>query len=159
NHNVPDAYRQAVVWKNRWWGADPTVGNRLHFTELFQPQSWPTLFYIDLPFEKGDAIRAIVPQGDTLVIFGDSKVYLIIGQTSLDFEVKPSAGAQAGALGFHATAVIEHGILHCAAEGVFIFDGATDTYLSYDIEPGWRDLMRNASVSDLRLVAAVYQFA
>jgi hypothetical protein len=158
NHNVPGPHRFAVPWKNRWWAPSSTVGNRLHFTELFQNQSWPTLFFLDLPFERGDEIAAVVPQGDTLLVFGQSKVYLIIGQTSLDFEVKPSAGAQAGALGPRAVAAIEYGIVHASADGVFIFDGASDKYLSFDIEPGWRDLVRSASAADLALVALEYHF-
>lgn len=158
NHNPPGAHKFAVVWKNRWWAIDATVGNRLHFTEIFQPQSWPVLFFIDIPFERGDAITALVAQGDTLLVFGQSKVYLIIGQTSLDFEVKPSAGAQAGALGPRAVAAIENGIIHAAAEGLFIFDGATDRYLSHDIEPGWRDLVHNTASSVLEQIDVVYHF-
>lgn len=158
NHNPPDPYSFAVVWKNRWWAKDSTVENRLHFTEIFQPQSWPTLFYIDIPFERGDEITALLAQGDTLLVFGQNKVYLIIGQTSLDFEVKPSAGAQAGALGPRAVIAIENGVLHASADGVFIFDGASDRYLSHDIEPGWRDLVRNVSPATLALVSMEYHF-
>lgn len=158
NHNVPGAIRFAVPWKNRWWGADPTVGNRIVFSELFRNQAYPALFFIDIPFDRGDEITALVPQGDTLIVFGQSKVYVIIGTTSLDFEVRPSAGAQAGCLGPRATAVIENGVVHAAAEGVFIFDGASDRYLSFDIEPAWRDLIGIATASQLARVALVYHF-
>lgn len=158
NHNAPGPHRFAVPWKNRWWAPSATVGNRLHFTEIFQNQSWPTLFFIDIPFERGDRITAVIAQGDTLVVFGQSKPFLIIGQTSLDFEVKPSAGAQAGALGPRAVAAIENGILHASAEGAFLFDGASDRYLMFDIEPGWRDLIRNTASTALDLVDLVYHF-
>jgi hypothetical protein len=130
----------------------------LHFTELFQPQSWPTLFYIDIPFERGDEITALIAQGDTLLVFGQSKVFLIIGQTSLDFEVRPSAGAQAGCLGPRAVEVIEQGVLHASAEGLFVFDGASDKLLSFDIEPAWRDIIRNSPSTTLSLVDLVYDF-
>ena len=158
NRNVPAAYRFAVVWKNRWWAAHPTVGNRLHFTELFQNQSWPTLFYIDIPFERGDEITALVAQGDTLLVFGQSKLFIIHGQTSLDFEVRPSAGAHTGALGPRAVEVIENGVLHASGEGVYIYDGASDQYLTFDIEPGWRDLIRNSASTALELVALTHHF-
>lgn len=158
NHDVPTAYQFATVWKNRWWARSGTVGNRLHFTELFQPQSWPTLFFIDIPFERGDEITAIIPQGDTLLVFGQSKVFLVIGQTSLDFEVRPSAGAQAGALGPRCVDVIEQGILHASAEGLFLFDGATDKYLTFDIEPGWKDLIQNTASTTLERIDLVYEF-
>jgi hypothetical protein len=155
NHNVPLAYTHAIPWKNRWWA---WIGNRLYFTELFQPQSWPTLFYIEIPFEKGDEITAGIAQGDVLVVFGQSKPFLIIGQTSLDFEVRPSAGAQAGALGPRSVALIENGIVHASAEGVFIFDGATDRYLTFDTEVGWRDLVKNTAAAALQKVAVTYHF-
>ena len=159
NHHAPLAYRFAVPWKNRWWAAHPTVGNRIAFTELFLNQAWPALFFIDIPFERGDDITAIIPQGDTLLVFGQSKVFLIIGQTSLDFEVRPSAGAQAGCLGPRAAIAIENGVIHAAAEGVFIFDGATDKYLGFDIETGWRDLITNTASAGLADVAVVYHFS
>jgi hypothetical protein len=158
NHDVPGALRFAVYWKNRWWAADSVVGNRIYFTEIFQNESWPTLFYVDIPFERGDEITALVPLGDTLLVFGQSKVFLITGQTSLDFEVKLSAGAQAGALGPRATASIENGVVHAAAEGVFIYDGFSDKLLSHDIEPGWRDLIKNSASTALALIDMVYHF-
>jgi len=130
----------------------------LHFTELSQNQSWPTLFYIDIPFERGDEITAIIAQGDTLLVFGQSKLFLIIGQTSLDFEVRPSAGAQAGALGPRAVTAIENGVVHIAAEGVLIYDGAADRLLSFDVEPAIRDLIRNTASTGLELVAVTHHF-
>lgn len=158
NHNVPGAMRWAIYWKNRWWWPDPDVGNRLHFSELFQNQSHPTLFYIDIPFERGDEIMATSAQGDTLIVWGQSKPFVIIGQTSLDFEVRPSAGALAGALGPRAVETIEQGILHASAEGKYVFDGASDRLLSFDIEPAWRDLIQRSASTSLINVAVVYEF-
>src|SRR6185295_628440 len=40
DHDLPGTYSFAVIWKNRWWARDATRTNRLHFTQLFQPQSW-----------------------------------------------------------------------------------------------------------------------
>ena len=158
NHNVPGAHKFAIFWKNRWWAPSSSIGNRLHFAEIFQNQSWPTLFFIDIPFERGDSITAVIAQGDTLLVFGQNKVFLIIGQTSLDFEVRPSAGAQAGALGLRSVCAIENGILHASADGIFIFDGASDKYLSFDIEPGWRDLVQRTAAADLAQIDMVYHF-
>ncbi len=165
DHTVPELMRFGVVWKNRWWGVDAVVGNRLRFTQIFEPQSWPATFYIDIPFEKGDDITAIIPLGDTLVVWGNSKPFLIIGQTSLDFEVRPSGAAQAGALGPRAVDVLEDGIVHAAAEGIYLFDGASDRLLSYDIDGaapsavGWRTYITNASATELAQTPLVYHQA
>jgi hypothetical protein len=155
DHTIPTAALvSAVVWKNRWWG---WTGNRLYFTQIFEPQSWPTLFYIDIPFERGDDIAAVAAQGDTLVVWGQSsQAFLIIGQTSLDFEVRPALGAQAGAFGPRAVCVIENGIVHVTAEGVYIFDGSSDRLLSYNIDPAWRDLVVNTAAATLAKTAVVY---
>ena len=158
NHTPAVPMSFGVNWKNRWWAKDATVGNRIRFTEIFMPQAWSAFYYVDIPFEKGDDITAIIPQGDTLLVFGGSKPYLIIGETSLDFVVKPSAAAQAGAFGPRAVEEIEQGILHASVEGVFLFDGASDRLLSFDIEPGWKDLVSHAASTSLERVACVYDY-
>lgn len=156
-HDLPGTMSYGVVWRNRWWGLSASVGNRIHFTEVFLPQAWPSLYYVDIPFERGDRITGLIALGDTLVVFGNTGVFLIIGQTSLDFEVRPSAGAVAGALGVRACAVIEQGIVHAAEGGVYIFDGASDRLLSDDIASGgWRDMMENAAPADIDLIALTY---
>ena len=165
DHDVPPLLAFAVVWKNRWWAFDAVVKNRLRFTQVFEPQSWPDSFYIDIPYERGDEGTALSPQGDILVAWGNSKPFLIIGQTSLDFEVRPSAAAQAGALGPRAVDALEEGIVHAAAEGIYLFDGATDRLLSYDIDGfapsavGWRSYISGASQADLRLTPVTYHQA
>lgn len=156
DHNVPPALSFGTVWKNRWWGVDATVGNRLRFTQIFLAQAWPSLFFIDIPFERGDSIAAIIPQGDTLVVCGQSKIFLIIGQTSLDFEVRPSLAVQEGALGPRCVEALENGVIHAGAGGVYLFDGASDRLLSYDIDPAWRDLIGGAAVADIRRIACTY---
>lgn len=156
DHNVPPVLSFGVVWKNRWWARSATVTNRIHFTQLFEPSSWPSLFYVDIPFEHGDAIQALCPLGDSLFIFGTTKIFIITGQTSLDFTVRPSIASEDGALGFRSVAALENGVVHAGVNGVYVFDGTTDQLLSFDIEPAWRDLVANASASDLAQTAVVY---
>lgn len=162
DHDVPPVLSFGVVWKNRWWARDASVTNRLRFTQVFENQSWPDEFYIDIPFERGDNIAALLPLGDTLLVFGQTRVFLVIGQTSLDFEVRPSGASQAGALGPRAVDALEDGAIHAAAEGIYLFDGASDRLLSYDIDGfapsaiGWRAYVTSASASDLERTPLVY---
>jgi hypothetical protein len=157
NHDVLGKALFGVVWKNRWWVVDPDVTNRVKFSEIFLPQAFPALYYIDIPFERGDSIAAIVPLGDVLVVFGQTRVYVIIGQTSLDFEVRPSGGSIAGALGPRAVSVVEQGVVHANAEGVHIFDGATDRLLTHNIETAWRDYIANTVGAELAKTPMVYE--
>lgn len=156
DHDLPGAYSFAVVWKNRWWARDATQTNRLHFSQLFQPQSWPGLFYIDIPFDRGDAIQALAPLGDALLVFGATKIVLIIGQTSLDFEVRPTLASQDGALGPRAVCQLENGIVHAGAAGIWIFDGVNDRLLSFDLLPAWQDYIKNATNDALTRTALNY---
>jgi hypothetical protein len=157
-HGVPPVLSFGVVWKNRWWARSAEFPTRLYFTEIFQPQGWPALYYIDLPFTNGEEINAIQPQGDTLLLMGQSQIFLVIGQTSLDFEVRPSQGAQSGAVGPRATTAIEGGVVHVSAEGVYIFDGASDRLLTHDLTPGWRDMIDNSPSSAVANIAVVYDW-
>ena len=159
NHDVPPTAEFGTFWKNRLWLKSATVGNRLHFSEVFLPQAFPATFYLDIPFSRGDTITAHVALGDFLVVWGQSGAFIIIGHTSLDFEVRPAAGGIEGNLGPRSCVVVEQGILHASAAGIGIFDGATDKLLSYPIEPAWRDYVANASQSDLNKTPMVYQFA
>lgn len=165
DHTPPPLLSFGVVWKNRWWARHATIKNRLHFTQIFEPQSWPDDFFIDIPFERGDDIAALMPLGDTLTVWGQSKPFLVIGQTSLDFEVRPSGAAQAGALGPRAVDAVEDGIIHASADGVYLFDGATDRLLSYDVDGfaptavGWRKFIASASAADLGRTALCYHQA
>jgi hypothetical protein len=157
NHNVPvNGLRFAVSWKNRWWAPSGTIGNRLYFTELFLPQAWPSLFFIDIPFEKGDSITALVPHGDTLLVYGQSGLFLVIGQTSLDFEVRPSQGADTGAFGPRAAVRVEQSVIHISADSMASNDGASDRNISHDIGPAHRDLVSNSASTSLELVAMVH---
>jgi hypothetical protein len=155
-HGVPPVLSFGVVWKNRWWARSAEFPTRLYFSEIFQPQGWPALYFIDLPFTNGEEINAIQPQGDTLLLKGQQQIFLVIGQTSLDFEVRPSLGAQSGAVGPRATTAVEAGAVHASAEGVFIFDGAQDRLLSHDITPGWRDMIDNSPSTSIQNIAVVF---
>lgn len=156
DHTVAEAMAFGVVWKNRWWGRDALVGNRLRFSQIFQNQSWPANFYVDIPFERGESATLFVPLGDVLVVFGYTKFYLIIGTTSLDFEVRPALGGQTGAFGPRAGDVIENGVVHAGASGVYLFNGANDELLSNAIEPAWRAMVAGNSATELAQLPVTY---
>jgi hypothetical protein len=157
-HGVPPILSFGVVWKNRWWARSAEYPTRLYFSEIFEPQGWPALYFIDLPFTNGEQINAIIAQGDTLLIMGLGQIFLVIGQTSLDFEVRPSLGAQAGAVGPRAVTSVESGVVHVSPEGVFIFDGAQDRLLSHDITPGWRDMIDNSASTAIEQIPVMFDW-
>lgn len=148
------------VWKGRWWAKDPVSPVTLRFSEIFLPQAWPGDYTIDLPFTSGDHITAIIPYGDTLVVMGSAKpAFLIVGIGVLDFDVRPSAGSRGGTLGPRAWDLMAGRIAHASAEGLYLFDGATDTLLTTDLEQDWRDLVDVTSEAQLYRVPLVYHEA
>lgn len=157
DHDVPPAtLSYAVFWKNRWWALDSAERNYLRFSQAFEPQTWPADFFIELPMERGDDIVTLVPLGDTLCPFGQTGIFLVIGQTSLDFDVRPALMAETGAFGPRAAVRVEGGIFHAGVLGGYLFDGATDRSLSLDLERGWRDLVRNVSPTSLERISVHY---
>lgn len=156
-HDVPPALSFGVIWKNRWWAKDPAGSTTLRFSEIFENQVWPTDYAVDIPFPVGDEIRAIVPLGDSLIVFGSTHPgFIIFGQTSLDFDVRPTNGIEAGCYGFRAWDFIESGVVHAAPEGVYVFDGSSDRLLSYDFESDWREMVETGPEADLQTMAVIY---
>lgn len=70
--------------------------------------------------------------------------------------MRPSLGSEAGAFGPRAVAKAEGGHIHAAAEGIYVFDGASDRLLSQKIDKGWRQLVKEASPADLEKIPVVY---
>jgi len=145
------------VWKGRWWAKDPISPVTIRFSEIFLPMAWPADYTIDLPFTTGDRITAIMPYGDTLVVMGTAKpAFLIVGLGVLDFDVRPSAASRAGCFGFRAWDLMGGRIAHASAEGLFLFDGASDVLLTTDLEQDWRAIVDVTSEAQLARVPVVY---
>jgi hypothetical protein len=155
-HTLPPTLSFGTVWKNRWWARDASVANRLRFSEIFLPQAWPANYYVDLPFEKGDEIRAVHPFGDTLLVLGAGKVFIVLGTTTTDFEIRPALGSRDGAFGPRAVCSVDNGVVHAGANGVHWFDGTADTLLSDAIDPMWQEIL-NAAPSSLTMQTAIVE--
>ena len=156
NHDLPKAMTFGVFWRNRLWGVDTAQGNKIRFTEVFMPQAWPAPYNLDIPFERGDDVRGLQPMGDALIVFGSTGIYIIIGQSSQDFEVRPAAGAVAGSFGFRSVRLLESGVLHASVGGVYLFDGAADRLVSAAITPSWTTMVNLTEPGVLALLAIGY---
>jgi hypothetical protein len=156
NNDLPVAMSFGCVWNNRWWGVDATVGYRLRFGQLFQAEAWPGTYFVDIPFIRGESITGILPLGSILCVFSWTTLYLITGTTLTDFTVTPALGAVAGAFGPRAIALIDSGVVHAGTVGVYLYNGSTDTHLSFLIDPGWRDFVQNSTAAALAAVGVIY---
>lgn len=146
----------AIPFKGRWWGWTDTEPRVLRFSELFQPNYWPVNYGIEMPFSRGDKIRAAAIDGDVLVIFGGSSAFMVVAQTAADFEVRPTR-ATVGAFGPRAVSpLMSGGIAHAAAAGVFVLSGEADQILSTGFEREWREMVSTAAVSDTSRIPVQY---
>lgn len=106
---------------------DPTHDNRLWFSGVGNPESWPANNYIDLP----ESIRAVVPKGNTIFVFGDKGVHLLLGDTPppggnltlRKFAFGPGLPRSFGSFNY-ATALYKDYVIWASPQGVFKSDGS-----------------------------------
>jgi hypothetical protein len=146
----------ALPFKNRWWGwttDDPRV---LRFTEVFEQQYWPVTYSIELPFTRGDQIRAIAVDGDVLIVFGLTAAFVVVAQTPVDFAVRPLR-VMNGAFGPKAVATLElGGVAHAGPTGVGVLSGDVDRLISLGFENEWREMVSVATASQLSALPMCY---
>jgi hypothetical protein len=156
NADLPLAFKYALFWQNRWWAFHPSVANRLHFTPVFQPQSWPAEYYLDISMDKGDELSAAQPLGDLLVLFGHAGIYLLTGSNVLEIDIRPALAVESGAFGPRSAVKVEAGIAHAGVAGISLFNVAQDLPIGKDIATGWRDLVQGYSSAALGKIALHY---
>lgn len=93
--NMPLA-RFSTAWAERFWTAVQLVGSvalvsRIRWSHPGHPEDWQTNDYIDVG-QQGDAITAIAPMRDMLVIFKRSSTYALLGSGATNFRVVEISG-------------------------------------------------------------------
>lgn len=146
----------ALPFKSRWWGwasDDPRV---LRFTEIFEQTYWPLSYGIEMPFPRGDYIRAVAIDGDVAVVFGLTAGFIVVAQTPVDFEVRPLR-LRNGAFGPRAVSPLESGgLAHAGPTGLAVLAGDQDRLLSVPFEREWREMVETASASQLAKLPVSY---
>lgn len=136
----PAGNKYVEQFKNRLWLAgDTTNPRRLVFSEYFEPEAFPTTFFVDLPMTPGDEITGLKVLGDVLVVYGHNTPFLVIGETPFDFTVKRSF-AQTGTESIRTVVLVENAHIYLSRFGVYAFDGAISRLLSDDIDPLIREI-------------------
>lgn len=150
---VADLPQAAYVVEHRnrmWYGrvqlpneASPGPGfhSRVYFSDLYQPDRVAN--FIDVFPEDGDEITAIVSHHNNLVVFKNTKTYLILGSTELDFEVRLIHG-NIGCGSPRTPKIMHNRILFLGSDkAVYAFDGANFERLSDKVKPDLEAIPRN----------------
>jgi hypothetical protein len=155
DHTVPPLLSFGVVWKNRWWGGTRRPRTGCTLRRFSSRSRGRRTFYIDIPFERGDNIAAMLPLGRYAARvraeqdFPDHRADLA-GLRSPAERRESGRGA-----GPRAVDALEKARMHASADGIYLFDGATDRLLSYDVDGfsptaiGWRSYVTTATSADL----------
>jgi hypothetical protein len=96
---VPDGSSGTMIgaehleWNNdRMWAVDvrytngQVFRNRIHFSNIADPETWDAGDYIDLP-DDGQAVKLIKKFGDDLLIFKEDIIWVLVGKTKDTFEL------------------------------------------------------------------------
>lgn len=76
DNDAPLSFESLAYHKGFTFG---NVGNILYYSKAYDPEHWPALNFIEIPFESNDTIRALWAYQDTLLIFGRSSIHLLAG--------------------------------------------------------------------------------
>lgn len=123
------------------------VGSQLYLSELYVPYAWPTDYIIDF---TGD-ISHIARYGDTLAVFTDREIALIVGNTPLEVRKIKVEGFELLTSIFSTTEM--DGLLYfCTPIGLAAVSGTNVAVVTDDLvsEKWWRD---NINVHEARLVS------
>lgn len=77
NATVPSG-KWMTYWRNRMWiGGDPSFPNRLWYSDLGNPRSFPLVNYVDIDPDSGGSMTGLTAIGDYLLAFKKSRLYVI----------------------------------------------------------------------------------
>lgn len=92
--NYPIA-KYTCHWNNYAWVAHTTESgteypNRIRWSKLDDPESWPEFNYIDVNVgERGDELSGLVPFADRMLIFKTNSVHGLYGSSGESFQLVP----------------------------------------------------------------------
>lgn len=120
--------------------------NRIRWSDINNPDSWPANNYIDVEPEDADGIIAVVQYQASLYIFKKRSIHQLI-ITGLDgaeaFVVRPIARG-IGAYAKNSVKVLDtSGIIFLGQNGIYTFDGSSIELISDNIQRTVDDLARN----------------
>jgi hypothetical protein len=155
-----------LVAHERVWAAG--VGsnqNRLHYSSLLLPETWPTNNYIEVNPDDGQFIRAAVLFNNQIVIFKDRSVYILTGNDESSFSLSPLTTRyglpQMGTSKNATRSILQHnGILYWldGRYGIVAYDGATTRVVSEAVDATYvdaGDAFGSAVASDNKLIFSV----
>lgn len=115
--------KYVVTHKNRLYIAgDPANPSRLYMSDLGQPETWPSLNFIDINTNDGDAITGIAEHLDALVIFKERSVHVLRGTGPQNYSILDSHQSH-GTVSHWSIAQVLNQLVYLGRDGVYAYDG------------------------------------
>ena len=142
--NMPQA-KYVAFWNNFAWVAHTyesatAYKSRVRWSNSNDPEKWTANDYVDIDIgEHGDAITALVPHGDRLLVFKENSVHAVYGWDSDSFQVVTLTN-DVGSVALSSPVSTSHGVYFWyGTEGVYLFDGERFIWLFAKLVPAIDD--------------------
>lgn len=143
-----------VVHKNRLYIAgDPSNPSRLYMSDIGNPESFPSLNFIDIDTNDGDVITGIAEHLDSLVIFKERGIQVLRGTGPQNYTLVDSHQSH-GTVSHWSIAQVMNQLFYLSRDGVYAFDGKSIHLMSDDIRGSVLGLNNNAAWNQQFLVNA-----
>jgi len=149
DNTPPPPCEIGTVYKNFvFLAADKRNPQRLYFSKLGNPFSFPDYHYIEVGQDDGDRITALVPLSDMLLIFKENHLYLLTGYSTNTFEVRYVAPV--GAVAKRGAVAVDDTVYFIAYDGIYATNGMNVQKISFQIDDyfKWKPeaMLKNSTV-------------
>lgn len=133
DNTPPPPCRIGTVYKNFvFMAGDVANPERIYFSKLGNPFSFPDYHYITVGQDDGDRITALVALSDMLLIFKERHLYLLAGYDTQTFEVKYIAPV--GAVAERSAVAVDDTVYFVGYDGIYATNGMAVQKISFQID-------------------------
>lgn len=152
----PKDPRYITFWRSRTWCARTTDHpSRLYFSEVGEPESYHAKNFLDFDEGDGQAITAIAPLFNYLLVFKGNSIYSVTEDSGVQpstvffpfskYKLHTNVGAEGH---FGVQKLDENAVIFVSQKGVYLTNGVEVQYLSEKVENIFRDEVSRANLMD-----------
>jgi len=133
-HGAPMRGKYPVLHKEKIFCVDSREPSTLRWSETFQPEVWPAIYYWDVNKADGDKITNLQKFMDDLMIFKNRAIYVLKGTAMEDFSML-QASSTIGCVGPLAATTYRLNVFFVSEYGIFVTNGSDVQNISDQIIP------------------------
>jgi hypothetical protein len=110
----------------------PDFKSRVYWSDLYQPDR--VLGFADVFPEDGDEITGLTSYQNSLLIFKRAKVYMLLGSSPANFEIR-LVNNFSGCVAPRSITAMDNRVFFLSHDGVYVFDGSSFQRISDPVRP------------------------